>query len=389
MENNIVRKGFGLKTEIEEKVKVDYKGNLVDRLIASNNELTFGNTTVKLAKEFGFCYGVDRAIDYTYETIHKFSDKTIYLTGEMIHNPLVNSNLFESGIRFLSGAYHQREKIEDIKKNDIVILPAFGVSISMLDQLKSRNCIIVDTTCGSVINVWKHVKRFSSEGFTAIIHGKYYHEETIATASYAVNQKYLIVKDLYETQIICDYILLPKNKTKFLDTFKNAYSQGFDPDIDLQKIGVANQTTMLAGESLQVAKKIEETLIIKYDSNSINDHFRSFDTICSATQERQEAIIELLKTSPDITLVIGGFNSSNTMNLNNIAVQYAPSFHITDASCLIDEKSIRHKPGINQEIIVTKNWLPKDDLTIAITAGASTPNNITSKVIEKVLELRK
>jgi len=388
MDTNIIRKGFGLKGEIADKVNTDYQGNLVDELITSNNQIVVGNTTIKLAKEFGFCYGVDRAIDYTYETLHKFPDKTIYLTGEMIHNPLVNENLFERGIKFLRGKYFQGEKIENIQKEDIVILPAFGVSTSMLKQLKSRDCIIVDTTCGSVINVWKHVKRLSSEGFTAVVHGKFYHEETIATASYAVNGKHLVVKDLDETQIVCDYILNQSNKNEFLDNFKGSYSQGFNPDEDLQKIGVANQTTMLAGDSLQVSKIIEDALIRKYGKDEINSHFRSFDTICSATQDRQDAIIELLETSPDLTLVIGGFNSSNTINLNNIASQYGNSFHITDAECIRDINSIRHKPVANDEIIITKNWLAQTELTIAITAGASTPNNVTSEVIEKVLELR-
>jgi 4-hydroxy-3-methylbut-2-en-1-yl diphosphate reductase len=388
MNNNIVRTGFVLKNEIAQKLNDEYHGNMVDKLLTANNQITIGNTTIKLAKEFGFCYGVDRAIDYTYETLHKFPDKTIYLTGEMIHNPLVNENLFERGIKFLSGKYHSGEVIEDIQKEDVVILPAFGVSTSMLEQLKSRDCIMVDTTCGSVILVWKHVKKFSSEGFTALIHGKYYHEETIATASYAVNGKYIIIKDLEETQIVCDFILNQKYKNEFLEKFKNAYSNDFNPEKDLQKIGVANQTTMLSGESLQVAKKIEDALIQRHGKDDIEKHFRSFDTICSATQDRQDAIIELLETAPDLSLVIGGFNSSNTINLNNIASQYGPSYHITNAECIIDENSIQHKPDAGSKTITTNNWLPQTELTVAITAGASTPNNVSSEVIEKVLELR-
>jgi 4-hydroxy-3-methylbut-2-enyl diphosphate reductase len=292
---------------------------------------------------------------------------------------------------FLSGQYNRGESLKDVRKEDIVILPAFGVSISALNELKEIGCILVDTTCGSVLNVWKHVKRFSNENYTALIHGKYYHEETIATASQtdlSKDGRYLIVRNFEETDRVCDYIRGNVAKNEFLEYFRKAVSPRFDPDKDLIKIGVANQTTMLANESLKIAQMVKEAMIDCYGEDTIDDHFRSFDTICSATQERQDAIIDMLDSGVDLTLVIGGFNSSNTNNLTNIAVRYGPAYHIEDFSALIDRNQIRHKIPDSQNIETTTGWLPEGDLTVGITAGASTPDSKIEEVINRLLELR-
>ena len=346
MEKTHIRTGFGLKDEIKETLDQEYQSGLIDKIKAEDSQYTDGNTTIKLAKEYGFCYGVDRSIDYAYQTVQKFPGKKIYLTGEIIHNPYVNKRLIDMGVMFLSGQYNKGESINDVQKDDIVILPAFGVSIAALNELKEIGCILVDTTCGSVLPVWTHVKRFSSENYTALIHGKYYHEETIATASQtdvSTDGKYIVVRNFEETERVCDYIRGKGNKKEFLAYFEKSVSPGFDPDKDLIKIGVANQTTMLANESLKVAQMIKDTMVDHYGENSIDEHFRSFDTICSATQERQDAILDLLESGIDLTLVIGGYNSSNTNNLTNIAVRYGPAYHIEDVSALIDHESIRHK----------------------------------------------
>jgi 4-hydroxy-3-methylbut-2-enyl diphosphate reductase len=391
METKHIRRGWGLKEEIQETLDREFQSGLIDKIKASDFQFTHGNTTIKLAKEYGFCYGVDRSIDYAYQTVRKFPGKKIYLTGEIIHNPYVNRRLLDMGVMFLSGKYNKGETIADIQKEDIVILPAFGVSVSTLEELRQIGCILVDTTCGSVLNVWKHVKRFTKDDYTALIHGKYYHEETIATASQAdVSEKksYIIVRNFEETERVCDYIRGKGDKYKFLAYFKKAISADFDPDLDLVKIGVANQTTMLANESLKVAQMVKEAMVERYGAEAIDDHFRSFDTICSATQERQDAILEMLQSGVDLTIIIGGYNSSNTNNLTNIAVQYGPAFHIEDASAILDRERIRHKIPDNHDLNTSTGWLPAGKLTIGITAGASTPDSKIEEVITRLLELR-
>jgi len=392
MEKTHIRRGFGLKDKIQDTLDQEYQSGLIEMIKASDSQYTDGNTTIKLAKEYGFCYGVDRSIDYAYQTVKKFPGKKIYLTGEIIHNPYVNKRLIDMGVMFLSGQYSRGESVKDIQKEDIVILPAFGVSVSLLEELKQIGCILVDTTCGSVLNVWKHVKRFSRDNYTALIHGKYYHEETLATASQtniSEKGKYIIVRNFEETEQVCDYIRNKGDKNTFLTHFRKAISADFDPDRDLMKIGVANQTTMLANESLKIAKMVEEAMVERYGVDTVDDHFRSFDTICSATQERQDAILDLLESGVDVTIVIGGYNSSNTNNLTNIAVRYGPAYHIEDASALLDGKQIRHKIPDSQEIETTSGWLPEGDIKIGITAGASTPDTKIEEVINKVLELKK
>ena len=391
MQEKYFRKGFGLKQEVAGSIEKDYNSLLIDYIKAADYELTVGATTLKLAREFGFCYGVDRSVEYAYQTVKRFPDKNIYLTGEIIHNPFVNKRLVEMGVHFLSGAYNQGETIADIGVKDVVILPAFGVSVSMLEEFKKKECTLVDTTCGSVLVVWKHVEKFSREGFTAIVHGKYYHEETIATVSRTTldgQGKYIIVKDISETRKVCDYIRKSWSRQEFFKYFARAISPGFDPDRDLIKIGVANQTTMLAKESLQVGEMIKTALVERYGQENIDQHFRAFDTICSATQERQDAILELLASKPDLAVVIGGFNSSNTRSLCSLAAQYAPVFHIEDEADMLSTGQIKHQPAGRTEQVFSENWLPSGKLTIAVTAGASTPNSKIGAVISRIFELR-
>lgn len=390
MENTHIRRGFGLKKEIQDTLEAEYQSTFIDEIKSTGWQITRGNTTIKLAKEYGFCYGVDRSIDYAYQTIKKFPEKKIYLTGEIIHNPFVNKRLVDRGVRFLSGPYNQGETLADIKQDDVVILPAFGVTITLLDQLKQIGCILVDTTCGSVLNVWKHVQRFSRDNFTAVVHGKYYHEETQATVSQTnpdSGGKYIIVRNFSETERVVKYIRHGDDKGAFLEYFKKSISPGFDPDTDLVKIGCANQTTMLANESLKVAEMIKGALIDRYGKEKIDEHYHAFDTICSATQERQDAIIEMLEKGTDLTIVIGGYNSSNTNNLTNIAAEYGPAFHIEDVSAIISKIEIQHKVPDTSDVISTPNWLPDGDIIIGLSAGASTPDTKIEEVIKRIFEL--
>lgn len=382
------RKGFGLKESIKDELHEHYHSDVIEQIKEAGYTKTFGNLTVHLAKEFGFCYGVDRAVELAYETKRRFPEKRIFLTTEIIHNPLVNSNLREKGIKFLSGPY-QDASLDDVQKDDVVIVPAFGTTISSLNDLVKKGCELVDTICASVIVVWKRVEKYAAEGFTVLVHGKYMHEETQATTSRVScfpDGKYIVVFDDNEAEEVCNYILNGGDKNKFIEKFKKGMSPNFDPDRDLVKIGLANQTTMLSSESLQIAGMIKKTMIEKYGSNELNNHFRSFDTICNATQDRQDAIITLGKQNPDLIVVIGGYNSSNTNHLTEMAEKIVPTFHIDRADCIESSSVIRHKPFGKKEEIVTTNWLKDGPVSIGITAGASTPNQVMGSAIERIIQ---
>src|SRR5690242_8603604 len=275
-----------------------YDSNLVDRVRASVFRYSSGRLTVHLAREFGFCYGVDRAVDYAYQARRRFPGRSVFLTGEIIHNPHVNDRLRGAGIRFLSDP---GERPETLGPDDVVILPAFGVTVGEMARLSAQGCTLVDTTCGSVLNVWKNVVRYAQDGFTAVIHGKVRHEETRATASQALkypNGRYVVVLDRAEAAIVCDYIRGGGDRAAFLERFADAISPGFDPDADLARIGCANQTTMLMSESLEIGEMFRDAMRARYGEAALASHFRAFDTICSATQERQDAVEALLTAEP-------------------------------------------------------------------------------------------
>lgn len=385
------RRGFGLKEDIKAELSKDYHSPVIEEIKSAGFSKTFGKISFHLAQEFGFCYGVDRAVELAYETKHRYPDRRIYLTTEIIHNPLVNSNLQKMGIHFLSGPY-QDAKLDDVQENDLVIVPAFGTTVSMLSKLMDKKCELVDTICASVIVVWKRIEKYAKNGFTVLVHGKYYHEETQATTSRVSvfpEGKYLIVFDEQEAQYVCDYIIKGGSKEEFIQKFKKAMSADFDPDRDLQKIGLANQTTMLSSESLKIAEMVKEALIKRYGQDSLSKHFMSFDTICNATQDRQDAVEKLAQKKPDLIIVIGGYNSSNTNHLCEMASDIAPTYHIDRADCVVSKDSIRHKPYGQTEEIETKNWLHDGQVSIGITAGASTPNQVMGQAIERIIEFSK
>ena len=285
-----------------------------------------------------------------------------------------------------------------ITPDDVVILPAFGVTLQDFARLQKLGCIVVDTTCGSVLNVWKRVESYARDGFTAVIHGKYFHEETRATASQANTAdhgKYLVVRDKDEAQLVCDYIEQNDSaltRDAFRMHFSAKASADFDPDADLVRIGVANQTTMLASESLAIAAQIGNSMVKRYGREDLAQHFRSFDTICSATQERQDAVLKIMQDPPDIMIVVGGYNSSNTNHLAHLCREYTTTYHIADASCIdIEGGVIRHKPELQPDApeVETRDWLPPGHLSLGLTAGASTPNNKIGETIQRVLETRR
>ena len=384
------RKGFGLKEAIKGDLHAHYHSNVIDEIKAAGYSKTFGDVTIHLAKEFGFCYGVDRAVELAYETRKNFPQKRIFLTTEIIHNPLVNSNLSRMGVHFLSGPY-QDATLDDVKPEDVVIVPAFGTTVASLKELVDKKCELVDTICASVIVVWKRVEKYAKEGFTVLVHGKYFHEETQATTSRVAvfpKGRYLIVFDEKEAEYVCDYIVNGGSKEEFLKKFEKCMSPAFDPDTDLVKIGLANQTTMLSAESLQIAGMIRKAMITRYGEAAIKDHFMSFDTICNATQERQDAILAMKDKNPDLIIVIGGYNSSNTNHLCEIAEGIAPTYHINSAKCVDSPEIIRHKPFGQKEEIESCGWMKQGPLSVAITAGASTPNQEMGETIERILSFR-
>ena len=384
-------RGFGLKSQIEGQLAEDYRSRIVEYLKSHQYTLRAGDITFRLAAEFGFCYGVDRAVEYAYETRTRFPDRNLFITGEIIHNPHVNQRLREMGIRFLAGEGAAPNAWSALGAGDVVILPAFGVTVGQMGLLRDKGCTLVDTTCGSVLNVWKNVERYARDGFTSLIHGKYNHEETRATASRTSlhpGGKYLVVRDLEQTALVTEFIRKGGDAPAFLGHFLQACSEGFDPHADLARVGLANQTTMLSSESLQVAEEIRLAMLDRYGEGELSEHFRSFDTICSATQDRQDAVSRLLQENLSLMLVIGGYNSSNTNHLAEIASQRVPTFHIEDAACLLDSESIRHKPVKEKHPVLSRSWLPSGKVSIGITAGASTPNNRIGEVVERVLEIR-
>jgi 4-hydroxy-3-methylbut-2-enyl diphosphate reductase len=387
------RKGFGLRAEVEQDLAADYEGQLVTLLRERDYTLTFGDVTVRLAREFGFCYGVERAVEYAYQTRRKFPDKRLFLVGEIIHNPHVNARLGEMGIQILL----PRDGVFDfsiLRPDDVVILPAFGVTIQDFERLRAISCVLVDTTCGSVLNVWKRVETYARDGFTALIHGKYYHEETRATASQVLKYpdgRYLVVRDLEDARVVCDFIEGKVSRDVILSRFAHTAVPGFDPDLHLRRIGVANQTTMLARESLAIGEEVGQAIERARGSEARAQDFRTFDTICSATQERQDAVRELLAEPLDAMVVIGGYNSSNTISLAALCAERVTTYHVETATAIDpDTRSVRYRPpGKHHSEAVAPDWLPESrSVRVGLTAGASTPNNKIGEAVARIFATR-
>jgi len=374
--------------QVQAAVESHYHSPMVERLRASGGVACFGDVTVRLAKQFGFCYGVERAIDLAYAARKVFADREIYLVGEIIHNPDVNAQLAAMGIRTLSGPCKLAD-IDRLSPEDVVIVPAFGAEVAVHERIKARGCQIVDTTCGDVMSVWKRVRQYASDGVTSIIHGKADHEETRATSSRARTPAggghFIVVYDLAETDAVCAYLREGGDRGKFLEKFRNACSEGFDPDLHLRKIGVANQTTMLRSETEEVQRRLREAVTARDGSD---ENFRVFDTICGATQERQDALREMLDRPPDLMLVVGGYNSSNTTHLADMAKEKVPTYFILNAQCLESADRIRHFDTHARREVAAEAWLPVGPISVGITAGASCPSNLIEDVLLRLLELR-
>jgi 4-hydroxy-3-methylbut-2-enyl diphosphate reductase len=376
---------------VSAEVAVHFHSSIVEKLRDRGGKLTFGQTTVLLAQQFGFCYGVERAIDLAYASRRVFPEKRIFLIGEIIHNPDVNQHLRKMNIislpwQEISSSY------DELLPDDVVIVPAFGAPTSFMEKLDERGCHVVDTTCGDVMKVWRRVRDYAKNGVTSIIHGKASHEETRATASRALGNgghgQYLVVLTLDDVDFVCDFIRNGGDQEVFLKRFEGSYSPGFAPDIHLASLGLANQTTMLKSETMEIQRRIRQAVI---DRDGKQTAFHFFDTICGATQERQDALFEMLHTRMDLLLVIGGYNSSNTTHLVEIAEPQLPTFFIRDASRIRNLEEIVHYDLHRKEEISSRyaDLLTSDQpVTIGITAGASCPNNLIEETVFRIFELR-
>ncbi|HSI86416.1 MAG: 4-hydroxy-3-methylbut-2-enyl diphosphate reductase [Candidatus Methylacidiphilales bacterium] len=377
---------------VHAQVETHYRSPIVEYIRFTKAPVSAAGITIKLAKAFGFCYGVERAIDLAYAAAKVYSGRPIYLLGEIIHNPEVNDQLRDMGIRTLqekNGTY----ELDQLTSEDVVIVPAFGAEVKVMNRLKQIGCKMVDTTCGDVMMVWRRIREYVRGGITSIIHGKAWHEETKATASRAMSDNqgshYLVVFTLAETDYVCNYIRHGGNKQEFLAKFDGATSPGFDPDLHLRAVGVANQTTMMRGETEEVQRRIKQAIIDRFGEENLNGHFRFFDTICGATQERQDALRVMLDGDPvDMLIVVGGYNSSNTSHLAEMGEAQLPTYFIKNSDKLISPTKIQH---YNQHIgheVETENWLPSGPVNVGITAGASCPNNLIEETIQRLFEFR-
>ena len=379
------RKGFGHAAEVSGRMDTAYKSDLIQEIRDNNYTLRQGEVTIRLAEAFGFCWGVERAVAMAYETRKQFPTERIWITNEIIHNPSVNQHLRDMQVDFIEVVNGDKD-FSGVGKGDVVILPAFGASVQEMELLNDRGCQIVDTTCPWVSKVWNTVEKHKKVDYTSIIHGKYQHEETIATSSFA--DTYLVVLNLTEAQYVCDYILQGGDREAFLAQFKNAYSEGFDPDRDLERVGIANQTTMLKSETEEIGKLFERTMMQRYGTAHLNEHFLAFNTICDATQERQDAMFQIVEEPLDLMVVIGGFNSSNTTHLQEISIHRGlRSYHIDAPERIGPGTRVEHKP-LDGDLVVEENWIPDGPITVGITSGASTPDKVVEEVIEKIFALK-
>jgi len=379
------RKGFGHEAEVSDQMQSEYQSDLIQQIRDNQYRLQRGDVTIRLAQAFGFCWGVERAVAMAYETRQHFPSQRLWITNEIIHNPSVNQRLREMEVGFIPVEAGEKN-FSVVDAGDVVILPAFGASVQEMQLLNDKGCTIVDTTCPWVSKVWNTVEKHKKGEYTSIIHGKYNHEETIATSSFA--RTYLVVLNLAEAQYVCNYILNGGDRDEFMTKFSRACSAGFDPDRDLDRVGIANQTTMLKGETEQIGKLFEHTMLKKYGPTVLNQHFLSFNTICDATQERQDAMFDLVDEKLDLMVVIGGYNSSNTTHLQEIAIdRRIPSYHIDSAERISLENRVEHKP-LGRDLEVCENWLPAGAIVVGVTSGASTPDRVVAAAIEKIFAIK-
>jgi 4-hydroxy-3-methylbut-2-enyl diphosphate reductase len=353
--------------------------------------LDFGPVRFHIARHFGFCYGVENAIEISYKAVEENPDRRIFLLSQMIHNPDVNNDLLGRGVRFLMDtAGNQIIPFSELKNNDIVIIPAFGTTLKIEQELKNAGIEVrkYDTTCPFVERVWKKSEKLGEDKYSIIIHGKYNHEETRATFSRSEqNAPSIIVKDIHESRVLGEYILGNKTLEELNAVFKGKFSENFDPQKHLERIGVINQTTMLATETQEIADYFRQVMLQKFGEESLKDHFADTrDTLCYATNENQEATYGLLKNNADLAIVVGGYNSSNTSHIVELCEQQLPTYFISSAKEVLSREKINHFDYSHQRLLTAEHYLPGKPVTdIILTSGASCPDSVVDEVLQKLL----
>lgn len=367
-----------------------YRCELVERL-RKEGSMQLGRLTLRLPQEFGFCWGVDRALAMVEEAREQFPQRPMWLLNSIIHNPKVNADMRTRGIGFLKGPHAEAGALERLGTNDVVIVPAFSAEVEEMQFLRERGVEVVDTTCPWVIKPHKRTLKYVKDGFTTIIHGTVGHDETRSTCSLVLHHggHYVVVHDLEETEFLARYLEGTFSAESLMKALKEgAFSEGFRPQKDLIKIGLINQTTMLASESREVAQRLRQALLVRDGEDSLAEFFRDFDTICKATQDNQDAATAVVSEDVDLFLVVGGYDSSNTRNLARVGdARNVPSYHIEGPECLLPE-GVKYLERHTGKIQIARDWMPRSgSVTVAFTAGASTPDAILGQVVEKVVEL--
>lgn len=388
------RKGFKeVRDKVEDTMTEQFKSELVEQFKDNNYVIDKEGVKVYLAKDFGFCWGVERSIALAYEAVEHFPEKTVHITNELIHNPEVNDNLSDMKVQFIEkiDGDASQKNFEAVNDGDVVILPAFGASYEEMDLLDKKNVEIVDTTCPWVSKVWNTVDTHQKKGLTSIIHGKYAHEETVATTSFC--EDYICVKDIQEAEKVVDYILNGGDKEEFMKYFENAVSEGFDPDTMLKKVGLANQTTMYKKETRAIGQLFQKAMMKKYGPVEPKKHYMEFDTICDATQERQDAVHELVENAEalglDFILVVGGWDSSNTAHLLEIPINAGiRAFHVNKAECIGADNTITHRNIAGEIVMDTLIEDMSKDVIMGVTSGASTPDAAVQSSLGNIFMLK-
>ena len=358
-------------------------------------ELSAGQITFKLARHFGFCYGVENAIEIAYRAVRENPDKRVFLLSEMIHNPMVNKNLRDHGVEFLLNPDGSELISYDVlTPDDVVILPAFGVTVEIFEKLAAHgvNPRLYNATCPFVEKVWRRAAQLGEDGFTVVLHGKHYHEETRATFSHAAQGAHsIIVRTIEEAKNLASYINGNRSREEFEKEFAGKYTDGFDPSLHLERIGVVNQTTMLADETKAVAQIFRDVLASRYGEENVSNHFADTrDTLCYATTENQTSVQGMVASGGDLAIVVGGFNSSNTAHLAKLCAKSVPAFHIEGPQNILNAEKIDHFDIETRSIKQSQNWFPslQNHVTVLVTAGASTPDSTVDSVIERIISLQ-
>jgi 4-hydroxy-3-methylbut-2-enyl diphosphate reductase len=369
--------------------RYSYRSTLIEQLRSGGGELNVGHVRVLTARTFGFCWGVDRAVAMVRDALKEHPGRCIWLLDQIIHNPQVNADFKEMGVRFLRGPFSEPELNGSLDENSVVVIPAFSATVEDIRMLEGLECTVIDTTCPWVIRPHRRTLKYVEDQFTTVIHGLVQHEETRASCSLIASRggHYLVVADQVEAQRLCDVISGAMDRADFLSGLApNARSEGFDSDKHLQRVGTINQTTMLASETREIEAMVRAALGERYGVDDVQERFRELNTICRATQENQDSVAEMAERGPlDLLVVVGGYDSSNTKNLTRVGGGQFPSYHVLGPEA-IEGDTIKHRSPQTGEIVLTEGWLPEGSFTVGFTAGASTPDTLLGDTVRAVLD---